>query len=310
MKRLLLAGVLAVSVAGCADRAEDAATPAPQDAQRPLVYATSYPLAYFTERIAAELVDVRFPVPGDEDPAYWQPAPEEVVAMQQADLIVLNGASYEGWLEGVSLAPSRLVVTTDGLEDRLIPLEQETTHSHGIEGEHEHTGTAFTTWLDPTLAAAQAGAIEDALAARWPQHATRFAARRAELAEELMALDAAFAEAVTANSELPVLFSHPVYQYLVGRYGLRSVSVHFEPDQMPDADQLSALTTTLDSFPAAWMIWEGEPLPETRERLESMGVRSVVFDPCGNAPATGDFLSTMETNLEALRLVFTVPGIE
>ena len=73
-----------------------------------------------------------------------------------------------------------MVVTTDGLEDHLIPLEKKTTHSHGSEGDHEHSGTAFTTWLDPTLAAAQARAIKDALAARWPQHSrsVRGTARR------------------------------------------------------------------------------------------------------------------------------------
>jgi zinc transport system substrate-binding protein len=308
MKRLLLVAATAIAVAGCTDRPDEAATPPPQDPRRPVVYATNYPLAYFTERIAAAVVEVRFPVPGDVDPAYWQPAPEDVVAMQQADLIVLNGASYEGWLEGVSLPPSRLVVTTDGLEARLIPLEQETTHSHGLEGEHEHTGTAFTTWLDPTIAVAQAGAIREALAARWPQHANQFDASQAELAEELMTLDAAIAEAVAAGPEIPVLFSHPVYQYLVDRYGLRSVSVHWEPDQAPDAEQLRELSAILESFPAAWMIWEGEPLPETRERLQSMGVRSVVFDPCGNRPPTGDLMSTMQKNLETLRTVFAVPA--
>ena len=61
------------------------------------------------------------------------------------------------------------MVTTNGLEERLIPLQKEATHSHGLEGEHEHSGTAFTTWLDPTLAAEQASAIKEALAARWPQ---------------------------------------------------------------------------------------------------------------------------------------------
>ena len=41
----------------------------------PLVYTTNYPLEYFVERIAAPVVDVRFLVPGDEDPAYWRPGP-------------------------------------------------------------------------------------------------------------------------------------------------------------------------------------------------------------------------------------------
>ncbi len=36
----------------------------------PAVYVVNYPLRYFTERIAGDRVDVRFPAPRDVDPAY------------------------------------------------------------------------------------------------------------------------------------------------------------------------------------------------------------------------------------------------
>jgi zinc transport system substrate-binding protein len=309
MKKLLaLAAILIAYLAGCSDGKDEATGSASDGTARPLVYATNYPLKYFVERIAAPVVDVRFLVPGDEDTAYWRPDPEDVLAMQKAGLIVLNGASYEAWLKNVSLPPSRMVVTADGLSDQLIPLEEEASHSHGLEGDHEHSGTAFTTWLDPTLAAAQAGAIKDALSERWPQHSSQFEAQFAGLTQELTALDTEAQEAVAGNQELPVLFSHPVYQYLVHRYGLNARSVHWEPDQMPDEAEWQELLATLGDFPASWMIWEGTPLPQIRERLESIGIRSVVFDPCANTPPSGDFLSTMEKNLQALRLVFTADG--
>ena len=306
MKKLLALAAVSIALAGCTEEKDQARgpAPAPESGQRGVVYATNYPLHYFVERIASPAVEVRFPVPADQDPASWRPGPEDVVAMQQADLIVLNGASYEGWLKNVSLPPSRLVDTTADLASRLIPLQAETTHSHGLEGEHQPSGTAFTTWLDPTLAAAQAVAVKDALAARWPQHTTRFDTQLAALIDELTALDTAAREAVAGNPEIPVLFSHPVYQYLAGRYGLASRSVHWEPDQAPDEAQWQELVAMRAGFPTAWMIWEDTPLAEVRDRLESLGVRSAVFDPCANTPPDGDFLSVMEENVRALRLVF------
>ncbi|NIV56794.1 MAG: zinc ABC transporter substrate-binding protein, partial [Actinobacteria bacterium] len=53
------------------------------------------PLAWVVRRLAAPLVEVRFRAADVPDPAYWKPSAEDVLAMQQADLIVLNGASYE-----------------------------------------------------------------------------------------------------------------------------------------------------------------------------------------------------------------------
>jgi len=304
MKRLVAFAAILMTVAGCSDGENKVVESASNGTERPLVYATNYPLEYFVERIAAPVVDVRFLVPGDQDPAYWSPDREDVLAMQEADLIVLNGASYESWLENVSLPPSRMVVTTDGLGDRLVPLEKETTHSHGLEGDHEHSGTAFTTWLDPTLAVAQAAAIQDALTARWPQHSDRFETQLAGLTEELTTLDVETQDAVAGSPELPVLFSHPVYQYLAQRYRLNARSVHWEPDQMPVEAAWQELAAIHGDFPASWMIWEDRPLQEISERLESIGIRSAVLDPCANTPPSGDFLSVMEKNLEALRLVF------
>jgi zinc transport system substrate-binding protein len=304
MRKLQVLAAVLMAVAGCSDGKQEATGPVPAGADNPLVYTTNYPLRYFVERIASPVVEVRFLVPGNVDPAYWRPDPDDVLAMQEADLIVLNGASYESWLKNVSLPPSRMVDTTDGLQDRLIPLDEETTHSHGLEGEHEHSGTAFTTWLDPTLATAQARAVKDALAARWPEQSDRFEAQLEGLTDQLAKLDADVQQSVADNPELPVLFSHPVYQYLAGRYHLNSRSVHWEPDQMPDEAAWQELRAIVEEFPTSWMIWENTPLPEVGERLESIGIRSVVFDPCANTPPSGDFLSVMRDNVQALRLVF------
>ena len=307
VKKLLVCAVLSIGLAGCSDGEQQRSESVPESAETPVIYSTNYPLAYFAERISTPVAEVRLSVPGDEDPAYWRPDQEDVLVLQAADLVVLNGAFYEAWLTSVSLPQSGMVVTTDGLEDHLIPLEKMTSHSHGSEGEHEHSGTAFTTWLDPTLAAAQARIIKDALAARWPRHSDRFEAQLEGLTEQLTALDSEAQEVVESNPDLPVLFSHPVYQYLARRYGLNARSVHWEPDQMPDETAWQELGAIVEEFPTSWMIWESTPLPEVVERLESIGIRSVVFDPCANTPSGGDFLSVMSENVQALRDVTRPP---
>jgi len=48
------------------------------------------------------------------------------------------------------------------------------------------------------------------------------------------------------------------------------------------------------------MLWEAEPLPQTRDRLAAVGLRLAVFDPAGNRPATGDYFSVMRRNIVSL----------
>ncbi len=270
---------------------------------KPVVYVSNYPLQFFVERMAP-WTEVRFPANASGDPAYWKPTPEEVSAMQQADLIILNGASYEQWLKNLSLPPSKLVNTTAGLSDQLIPFAKSTTHSHGLEGEHEHSGMAFTTWLDMNLAVEQVGAIARALSGRWPAHATQIGLAAAALQRNLQSLDEELVNIVRAAQDQPVIFSHPVYQYLQKRYGINGKNVHWEPDVMPDEAMWQELNQLIRDHPAKWVIWEGVPLPGIVTRLEALGIQSVVFDPCAGTLSEKDFLAIMKINRQSLRIVY------
>lgn len=301
-----LAAALALGACGGADAPEPGAertSPAPAGALGS-VEVTSYPLAWVAERLAGSLLEVRFRAAEADDPAYWRPTAEQVVAMQDADLIVVNGAGYEPWLKDVSLPTSRLVDSTASARDDLIAVEGMVTHSHGAEGQHEHGGTAFTTWLDPTLLVEQARSVAAALERTWPDQSDLFADRLEALVADLEALDAEQSAATSSAAGRPVVFSHPVYQYLSRRYGLTGESLHWEPDAPPDAEQWARLEELRDRTGAAWMIWEAEPLPETSERLAGAGVRSVVVATGSRPPERGDLLDVLRRNAEALRTVY------
>jgi len=98
--------------------------------------------------------------------------------------------------------------------------------------------------------------------------------------------------------------SHPVYQYLEHRYELNAISLHWEPDVLPDDAMIRELRDLLADHPARWMVWEGAPLPETVARLKEHGLESVVYDPCGGGAQQGDYLSMMQENVETVRMIF------
>lgn len=268
------------------------------------VYAVNYPLQYFAQRIAGEQAEVTLPLPPAIDPAFWQPDVASIAGFQQADIILLNGAGYAKWVDRVSLPRRKLVDTSAGFRDHYIHTEGDVTHSHGREGDHSHTGTAFTTWLDFTQAVEQARAVAGALAHQRPGSKEIFARNLAALAKDLQDLDRRVREIVVTDPSKLLLASHPVYQYFKRRYGLSLESVMWEPDTLPDETQWSELARLLKEHPAEWMIWEGKPNPESVARLRSMGIASLVFDPCGNRPAAGDFLSVMEQNVRNLERGF------
>lgn len=270
--------------------------------ERPLlVYTVNYPLQYFAERIAGDHGTVEFPAPAGIDPAFWHPAPETINAYQRADLVLLNGAGYAGWIRTATFSPLRLVDTAQRFSDRLIEVEETTAHTHGPGGDHSHAGTAFTTWLDLEQAVQHAEAIRDALVRKRPEHAAAFERNFARLQQDLGTLDAELGGVADQLGNTPLLASHPIYQYLARRYALDVTSLLWEPDAMPEPAEWRGLESLLHSHPFRWMLWEAEPLPEIRQRLGELGVGIIVFEPVFNVPDAGDFLDVMSRNIDNLR---------
>lgn len=270
------------------------------DDGRVVIFAVNYPLAYFAERIGGEAVQVHMPAPAGVDPATWSPDAATITDFQRADLILLNGAGYAAWVRRATLPPSRMVDTSAAFADQYLRIDQAVTHTHGPEGDHEHGDVAFTTWLDPKLAMLQAAAIRDALIRLRSDREAELREAHDQLAQDLTGFDDGYSASFAMLGGQPMVFSHPVYQYLTRRYGLNARSVHWEPDVLPSTADIEALQILLRSHPAKIMIWESDPLPETGQRLDAAGVTSIVFDPCANRPEQGDYLACMQRNLASL----------
>lgn len=294
--RLLLLA-LALLPAACSETATE-----PQAETEAQVYTTFYPTTYLAERIAGGAVPVVCPLPEGEDPIFWQPSREVLADYQGAALIVVNGAGLEKWVETASLPASRVVDTAAGFEAEFLHYET-TTHSHGSGGEHTHEGLDGHTWMDPVLAMAQARAIGEALAARFPEHAEAFAAGGAALRADLERLDARFRELTPRLAGVRLLASHPAYDYAARRYGWEIRNFDLDPEAELDAESLAELQEAAEGRTV--LLWESAPLEATERALAELGIASVVFSPCesldrAELEAGVDYLAVMHANLGAL----------
>lgn len=294
-KNILLVLLLILVMNGCSDSTQQREK-GTKTSKR--VYTVNYPLYYFTQRLAPESIEVVFPVPNDVDPAFWQPNTEEILGFSQADLIILNGADYAKWRSTASLPASKLVNTSKAFEKDLIHIES-ADHTHGPGGEHSHTGTAFTTWLDMQQAVKQAEAIKHALILMEPEEKEQIEQSYVKLKEELLELDIGFRNALN-DHQMPVIASHPVYQYFARAYGLDLKALLWEPEMKIDKKAEAEIKALLAVHPATVMIWEGKTTVENLEYIRSLGLQNVVIEPCMNRPENGDFITQMKENIKML----------
>ena len=286
---MIRALALAVSLAASASAAAD----------KPVVAAVNYPLAYFAERLGGDAVEVLFPVPADRDPAFWRPKLADIAAIQQADVIALNGAGYAAWTTKASLPRSRVVNTSAGFRSDYIQTET-ITHSHGEDGEHSHEGLASHTWLDITLAARQAEALAAGMRRRMPDLAGAVDAALPGLLADLTVLDEAARKAAAALDGASIIVTHPRYQYFARAYQLDIHALEWEAGAAPTEAQWDELAALAAKTGAAVLIWEAAPPDAARERAASLGLRDIILPTVATRPDAGDFLSAMQAGLTSM----------
>ncbi|WP_059049497.1 metal ABC transporter substrate-binding protein [Paenibacillus senegalimassiliensis] len=154
---LSLAAMLVV--AGCGSNGNQAtntgaegnqSTPAPSSAEKLLVKTSFYPMYEFTRQVAGDLAEVENLVPAGVEPHDWEPTPQDMAKITEADVLVYNGAGMEGWIEQVldSVTDTDLIAieASQGLEimegeghshDHDEHAHEEGEHAHE-EGEHAH----------------------------------------------------------------------------------------------------------------------------------------------------------------------------
>lgn len=303
MKKNLLVIAIALLLFACKEEQSRQET-AVNTAVKPVVYASNYPVYFFTQRIGGDEIDLRFPAGNLSDPSVWTPVADTIAVMQNADLILLNGASFENWVMNVSLPENKVVNTSASFSDELLSSGATFTHSHGDEGEHEHEGTAFTTWLNLELANKQAEEVKNALVALQPDKKEAFESKYRELSQSLLSLHEEYQHTMGGNEPPKVAFSHPVYQYLTAAYGLEGKSLHWEPETPLDHDMIHEIEHLKKDHGITYLVWEGTPLPENVEKLKAMGIQSVVISPMGGNPEGMNFMEGMEKNLQVLQKIY------
>lgn len=255
---------------------------------RPRVVAVNYPLHDIAERLLGDAADVVMPVPADVDPSFWRPSIADISSIQSADLILLNGAGFATWVDRVSLPRSKLVNTSAAIEDRFIVTES-ITHSHGEGAEHSHEGLASYLWLDPTLAIAQAEAVAAAITARGLAPAEEVESSLAALRSEFEAIDAEAANALAGLTDVPMIATHPRYQYFARRYDLSISALEWEAGAMPTDAEIADLRAMVADTGARVLIWEAEPPAAAFEMTSALGLQNVVFPTLAHGIAGRSF---------------------
>lgn len=235
MKRYLwpLMLVAAFVLTACAPAATPtpagpAAAPATAAAAGPLnVTVSILPQKYFVERVGGELVKVNVMVAPGASPATYEPKPEQMAALAQADAYVSIGVPFEkAWLEKFQAANAnmKMVDTTQGIERKATP----------DGGFDPHI------WLAPSLVQIQAQTIYEALVELDGTHKDTYKANLDAFLADIEKLNQEIRAALAPATAKKFIVFHPAWGYFARDYGLEQVPIEVG-GQEPSVQELAKL---------------------------------------------------------------------
>lgn len=127
----ILGALVFTAACGESDRASD----------RLQVVATIYPLGYFAERIGGDWVEVNVLVGSGIEAHGFEPTASDLLALGDADVIVMNGIGLEPWMDGaIDAVGDDLTAIVVEAADATRAMEGEV-HTHGEdEADHDEDG--------------------------------------------------------------------------------------------------------------------------------------------------------------------------
>ncbi len=233
---LLLGGGLLLAVAArVGSRLVTADAIRPGDRGKINVFVSVLPQKYFVERIGGERVSVTVMVGPGQNPATYEPLPQQMRALTEADLYFRIGVPFEtAWIDRLQ-ALNRELIMVDTREG--VALREMEQACHGSEAEtadlhaHGHHGEGLLDphiWLDPLLVKIQAETVYRALAAFDPGARDYYQANLARFHADLDQLHTELQATFDRLKVKTLMVYHPAWGYLADRYGLKQVALEVE----------------------------------------------------------------------------------
>ncbi|MGB9263376.1 MAG: zinc ABC transporter substrate-binding protein [Pseudolabrys sp.] len=234
----------------------------------------------------------------DQDPHLFETTPATVRQIVKAQIVIVNGANYDPWMEKLLAATpraGRVVITAADLTGRKA-------------GDNPHL------WYDPATMPAVATAFADALTKTDTVHASDYAARLKATLETLERITARVAHLKAKHAGAVVTATEPVFGPMAEALGLTMRNQRFQlammNDTEPSARDLAAFERDLKERKVRVLIYNSQVSEKLTERLREIAIRSKVpvVGVTETMPANTSFQDWVLGELDALDKALSGPN--
>lgn len=183
------------------------------------IFVSILPQKYFVERVGGEFVNVNVMVGPGQNPATYEPTPQQIAALANAELYFSIGVPFENaWLEKIKQSNKQLIVVE--CCESISNLKGHT-HDHS----HEHEPTDPHVWTSPKKVIQLVELIKTSLTNIDEHLSEDFEIYANNFVRELSLLDELIKAKLSNLKNRNIIVSHPSWSYFANDYDLTQISI-------------------------------------------------------------------------------------
>jgi ABC-type Zn uptake system ZnuABC Zn-binding protein ZnuA len=305
----LILFLVVLSVSACGRAAEGYQSLEEQKVQ--IVVTTTF-IADVVNSVAGEKVDISGLLTPGQNPHSYQPSPKDMVAVTEADLILVNGLGLEGFLEDLlsgSDTKAKVIVVSEGITPLMMEGHIEEDNDPGSEHSSEAVmGLDPHVWFDPNNVMVWAENITRTLVEEDPENKAFYQANLNTYQEQLLELDAWIREQIgkIPKDQRELVTDHSTLSYFAQEYGLVQIGAVI-PALTTEAEtsgkELAELIDTIKAHQTKAIFIGMDFDPNLAQRVaEETGVDLVplYFGSLSDGDPAGTYISFMRYNVSAI----------
>ena len=303
MKILLAFLTSSLILAGCSNAAEDSQ---PASESLPSIVTGSFAVAWLASSISDGCAVVTDLAPSGGDAHDLELTASQTASILDADLVIpVDGLqpAFDAVAESKSSGVFDILDLLDPLtaEDHA---DEDGHADHADEDGHEDHGLLDPHfWLDPKRVSDAAGFLGAEISKLSANCATKVEVTVPAVQAQLEDLTQEFETSLATCSSRTIVVSHEAFGYLADAFNLEQIGVAgLDPEGEPSAARLKEVIDLANSLGVSAVFTESTVNPDVAQTLaDALEVGILTLDPLEIASVSKDYISLMQTNLEALR---------
>ncbi len=266
------------------------------------VLATFYPVYDFAANVGGNRISLSLLVPKTVDVHEFEPTPQSIQAVANANVLIFSGAGLEPWIPQITAAAGNpglvLVDSSQGIP--LLPVPSQFQKGNRTVDPH--------IWLDPQLAKQQVTNILNGLIKADPNDQEYFASNAEKYIAKLDALNSEISDvAAHAKTRYFVTF-HEAFAYFAKRYNLTQIPISGPFEEEPTPGEISNVVAAINGHHLCYVGYESLENPSISQSIAGQTHATLILmDPIeglsqSDQAAGKDYLTKMQDNLGSFKL--------